>query len=54
MHFKQEDAIFTLNGKLLKSVNHFTYLGSNISSTDSDVNIRIEKAWAAINWLSTI
>ena len=30
----------SLNGKLLKLVKQFIYLSSNISSTESDVNIR--------------
>ena len=30
------------------------YLDSNISSTESDVNMRRKNAWAAIDWLSTI
>ena len=33
-----------LSGKLLKLVEQFIYIGSNISSTESDVNIRIAKA----------
>ena len=37
-----------------KSVEKFTYLGSNISSTESDVNTRIGKAWLATNRLSVI
>ena len=52
--FKQEVAIFTLRGKPLKLVNQFTYLGSNISSTESDANIRPKKAWNAIGRLSII
>ena len=32
----------------------YIYLGSNISSTESDVNICIGKAWNAIDWLSII
>ena len=38
MQFKQEEAI-NLNGKHLKSVDWFTYLGSNISSTESNASI---------------
>ena len=44
----------TLNGMLLKLEVHFTYLGSNISSTETDVNIRIRKTLTAIDRLSTI
>ena len=43
MCFKQYGAIFSLNSKPLKLVNQFIYLGSNISSIESDVNISIEK-----------
>ena len=39
--FKQDNAISTISVKTLK-FEHFTYLGSNISSTESDV---IGKAW---------
>ena len=34
--FQQEEAIVTLPGKLLKLVDQFTYLCSNISSTESN------------------
>ena len=39
MCFNQEGAISNLNGGLLKLVNKFSYLGSSVSSTESDVNI---------------
>ena len=52
MYFK---AISTLNGKPLKFVDQFTYLGSNISSTENDVNISLVKAWRlSINWKSDL
>ena len=54
MCFRQEGAISTLSGMPLKLVDKFTYLGSNISSTESDVSICIGKAWTAINRLSII
>jgi len=54
MSFKKKGNISTLDGKPLKSVEQFTYLGSNISSTESDVNTRIAKAWSATNKLSVI
>ena len=41
MCFKQDDAIFILDDKPLKIVEHFTYIGSNITSTESDVNINV-------------
>ena len=34
--FKQDGAISTINGKCLKIVDQFAYLGSNISSTESN------------------
>ena len=45
MYFIQNGVISILNGKPLKLVDHFTYLSSNISSTESDINIHIGKAW---------
>ena len=46
--------IRTLNRTSLKRVNEFVYLGSNISSTERDVDIRIGKAWAALDKLKVI
>ena len=43
MCFKQEKAITTLNYKPLKLVDPFTYLSSDISSAESDFNIRLER-----------
>ena len=37
--FTQKRAISSLSGKTLKFVDQFIYFGSNISSTESDVNI---------------
>ena len=54
MYFKQKGAISTLSGKPLKLVDHFTYLSSNISSTESDVNIWLVKAWNVIDRLLII
>ena len=54
MSFSEDGAISALNGKPLKLVDPFIYLGSNISSTKSDVNNHIGKAWTAIDRLSTI
>ena len=44
----------SLNSKPLRLVEHFPYLGSNISSTESEVNIRIGKTWTVICRLSII
>ena len=54
MYFKQKGAISTLSGRLLKLVDQFTYLSSNISSTESDVNICILTVWNIIDRLSII
>ena len=53
MYFKQ-GVIFTLRCRLLELIDKFTYLGSNISSTERDVNIHRAKAWTTINRLSII
>ena len=50
--FKQNAAIFKLKDKPLKLEEHFTYLGSNISSIDNDVNVRIRKVCTSIDRLS--
>ena len=42
-----------LNGKPLELVDQFIYLGSNISSTEIDVDICIGKPWTAIDRLMT-
>ena len=42
--FKEEKAI-TLSGQPLELVDRFSYLVSNISSTESNVSIRIERLW---------
>ena len=44
MSLIQDGAISTLNGKALKLLNPFTYLYSNISSTESDFSIHIGKS----------
>ena len=46
--------ISTLNGSTLKLVDKFTYLGSSVSSTDTDNNTRLAKAWTGINRLWVI
>ena len=35
-------------------MDRFTYLGSNVSSTEKDINTRLAKAWTASDWLSVI
>ena len=54
MCFNQTGDISTLNGSSLKLVDKFTYLGSSVPSTETDINTQLAKAWAAINRLSVI
>ena len=54
MCFNQRGNISTLNSSSLKLVDKFIYLGSSVSSTETDINIRLAKAWTAINRLFVI
>ena len=54
MCFNQRSDIFTLNGRSLKVVDKFTYLGRNVSSTENDINTRLAKVWTAIDRLSIV
>ena len=45
--FNQIGDIFTLNGITLKLVGKFTYLGSSVSSTETDIDTRLAKTWTA-------
>ena len=52
--FNQRGTISTLNGSSLKQVDNFTYLGSRVSTTETDINTRLAKAWRAVDRLSVI
>ena len=52
MCFNQTGDISTLNGWTLKLVDKFTYLGNSVSSTETDINTWLAKAWTAIDRLS--
>ena len=54
MCFKQRDNISTLTGSSLKLIDKYTYLGSIVSSTETDINTWLVKAWTAIDRLSII
>ena len=54
MCFNQTGNISTLEGTSLKLVDKFTYLGSSVSSTEKDIDMRLTKAWTAIDRLSII
>ena len=45
MCFNQTGNISTLNGCTLKLVDKFTYLVSSVSSTETDINMQLRKAW---------
>ena len=52
MCYNQTGNISTLDGTSLKLVDKFTYLGSSVSSTEKDIDLRLTKAWTAIDRLS--
>ena len=54
MCFNPAGDISTLEGTSLKLVDKFTYLGSSVSWTEKDINMRLTKAWTAIDKLSII
>ena len=54
MCFNQRGYISTLNGSSLKLVDKSTYLGSSVSSTKTDINMQLAKAWTAIDRLTVI
>ena len=49
-----KEAISPQNGSSLKLVDKFTNLGSSVSSTETDINTPLAKAWTAIDRLSVI
>ena len=54
MCYNQTGDIFTLKRNSLKLVDKFTSLGSSVSSTETDIDMQLTKAWAAIDRLSVI
>ena len=48
----QTGNISTLNSSSLKLVDKFTYIGSSVSSAETDIDIQLAKAWTAFNLLS--
>ena len=44
----------SIGGNMIKRVEDFKYLGSYIKSTDRYVDIRIAKAWTALNSMQSI
>ena len=54
MCFNKTGDISTLNGSTLKLVEGLTYLGSSVSSTETDINTQLAKTWTANDTLSVI
>ena len=54
MCFNQRGNISKLNGTSLKVVDKFTFLERSVSSTETDINTRLAKAWTATRRLSVI
>ena len=54
MCYNQTGEISTLDGTSLKLLDKFTYLGSSVSSTEKDIDMRLTKAWTPIDRLSII
>ena len=50
MCFNQRDDMSILRGSSLKLV----HLGSSASSTETDINTQLAKAWTVIDWLSVL
>ena len=46
--------LIPINASSLKLVDKFSYLGSSVSSTETDINIWLAKAWTAPDGLSVI
>ena len=54
IYHKTQTSNQPFNGKPMKLVDKFIYLSSNISSTESDVSVCIDKVWTAIDKLMVI
>ena len=54
MCYNQTGDITTQDGTPLKLVDKFTYLGSSVSSTKKDIDMRLMKAWTTIDRLLII
>ena len=54
MYLNQTGDISAQNGSTLKLVDKFTYLGSSVSSTETDIDTWLAKAWTATDSLSVV
>jgi len=54
MAFNTQGTLTSMSGSVIKQVDDFKYLGSYLSSTAKDINVRIGCAWAAIKKLDSL
>ena len=54
MTYNVEGQMSSLSGSKIKHVSSFVYLGSNIHSTNKDIEVRKAKAWSALSGLNKI
>ena len=54
INFNQEGTIKTKSGNSIKAVENFIYLGSESNSTEKELKICIDKAWAALNKMNSV
>ena len=54
MCYNQTGDITTQDGASLKLVDKFAYIGSSVSSTEKDIDMRLTKAWTAIDRFSIV
>ena len=54
MNINSNKMVKSIDGEVLKNVDNFIYLGSEIESTVKEIKIRIVKSWAALDKLSSI
>ena len=52
--YNVEGQMSSLSGSKIKHVSSFVYLGSNIHSTNKDIEVRKAKAWSALSGLNKI
>ena len=54
MNINSNKTVKSIYGEVLKNVDNFIYLGSEIESTDKEIKIIIAKSWVALDKLSSI
>ena len=54
MNINSNKTVKSIDGEVLKNVDNFIYLGSEIDSTDKEIKVRIAQSWAALDKLSSI